>query len=395
MSKVEPKDLCPCGSGLPHRRCHGSVLSSPREIPVGRGEPNAPEERVSLVGFPGTYQTLHMLYRFKGNDPRNTLPLEGSPGLYEVTFILHRPGYKLQQEHHLSFSSGLRGDSHLAISKPAFSPPGNPDADQIRIVGITEDGQFEFIGFPNEKGYLGKIVTAPFQAKNRGQAEEIAYRALASPLSNMSLHLDIPLEIGYRETKEHSNGSVSISFVSPYLEAPMAIHATSNFGPEFRSYAALYREALNTDSPVYQFLCLFKILEALRARRTRLAREAKRKNASYTAPDEVLPSTPADIKSWLERLFYIRREFDLSAFESAVPQDLRGRKASDVIENVLTPLRVKVAHALFGNSGELPLSSDDLTHTHSVTGRLLVTKCLVRRMLKSDFPKDFLSHLPG
>jgi hypothetical protein len=394
MSKDEPKDLCHCGSGLPYRRCHGSVLKSPGEIPVGKRDPNAPVERVSLVGFPGTYQTLHALYRFKGDDPRNTLPLGGSPGLYEVTFILHRPGYKLQQEHQFYFSSGLRGDSHLAISKPAFSPPGNPNADQIRIVGITEDGQFEFIGLPNERGFLGKIVTAPFQAKDRGHAEEIAYRALASPLSNMSLHLDIPLEIGYRETKELSNGSASISLVSPYLDAPMAIHATSNFGPEFRSYAALYREALNTNSPVYQFLCLFKILEALRARRTRLAREAKRTNTSYTAPDEVLPGTPAEIKTWLESLFYIRREFDLSAYESAVPQDLRGRKASDVIENALNPLRVKVAHALFGSGGDLPLSSDDLTHTRSVTSRLLVTKCLVRRLLKSDFPKDFLSHLP-
>lgn len=395
MPETEAKDLCPCGSGLPNRRCHGSVLKSPGEIPLGKGDPNAPEERVSLVGFPGTYQTMHVLYRFKGDDPRNTLPLGGSPGLYEVTFTLHRPGYKLQQEHQLSFSSGLRGDSHLAISKPAFTPPGNPDADQIQIIGITEDGQFEFIGLPNEKGYLGKIVTAPFQAKNRSHAEEIAYRALASPLSNMSLHLDIPLEIGYRETKEISNGSVSTSFVSPYLEAPMAIHATSNFGPEFRSYAALYREALNTNSPVYQFLCLFKTLEALRARRTRLEREAKRANTTYSSPNEVLPSTPAEIKKWLENLFYIRREFDLSTFESAVPQDVRGQKVSDVIENVLKPLRVKAAHALFGSGGELPLSSDDLTHTYSVTKHLLLTKCLVRRMLKTDFPKDFLSHLPG
>jgi hypothetical protein len=70
-------------------------------------------------------------------------------------------------------------------------------------------------------------------------------------------------------------------------------------------------------------------------------------------------------------------------------------RTSDVIENVLNPLRVKVAHALFGSGGELPLSSDDLTHTHSVTSRLLFARCLVRMMLKSDFPKDFLSHLPG
>ncbi len=395
MSELEAEDLCPCGSSLPYRRCHGSVLNSAGEIPLGKGDPNAPEERISLGGFPGTYQTLHVLYRFQEHDPRNNLPLGGSSGLYEVTFILHRPGYKLQQEHQLSFSSGLRGDSHLAISKPAFAPPGNPDADKIRIVGVTDDGQFEFVGLPNEKGYLGKLLTAPFQASDRSHAEEIAYRALASPLSNMSVHLDIPLEIGYRETKELSNGSVSISFVSRHLEAPMAIHATSNFGPEFRSYAALYREALNTNSPVYQFLCLFKILEASSARRTRLAREAKRANATYTVPDEVLPSTSAEIGRWLEGLFYVRREFDLSTFESAVPQEVRGQKASEVIESVLKPLRVNIAHALFGSSGELPLSTDDLTHTHSVTDRLLLTKCLVRRMLKNDFPKDFLSHLPG
>ncbi len=395
MSNHEPGELCPCGSGLPHRRCHGSVLSSPGAIPIGKGDPNSPEERVSLVGFPGTYQTLHMLYRFKGDDPRNSLPLGGTPGLYEVTFILHRPGYKLQQEHQLSFSSGLRGDSHLAISKPAFLPPGNPDADQIVIYGTTEDGQFQFTGYPNEKGYLGKMVTAPFQAKDRGHAEEIAYRAIAAPLSNMSIHLDLPLEIGYRETKELSNGSISISLMSPYLEAPMAIQPTSNAGPEFRSFAALYREALNTNSPVYQFLCLFKILEALRARRTRLARDAKKNNTTYTAPDETLPSTHAEIKVWLEGLFYIRRPFDLSTLDSAVPQDLRGQKASDVIENVLNPLRVKVAHALFGNGGELPLSSDDLLHTHTITSRLLITKCLVRRLLKSDFPNDFLNHLPS
>jgi hypothetical protein len=183
MDETNVGGLCSCGSGLPFRRCHGSVMNNAGEIPLGKGDPNAPEERVSLVGFPGTYQTLHMVYRFKGNDPRNTLPPGGTPGMYEVTFILHRPGYKLQNEHNLSFSSGLRGDSHLAISKPAYMPPGNPDADQILIAGNTEDGHFQFTGFPNEKGYLGKLVTAPFMAKDRSHAEEIAYRAIASSLN--------------------------------------------------------------------------------------------------------------------------------------------------------------------------------------------------------------------
>ena len=108
-----------------------------------------------------------------------------------------------------------------------------------------------------------------------------------------------------------------------------------------------------------------------------------------------MPGTHAEIKVWLEGLFYIRRPFDLSTLDAAVPQDLRGQKASDVIENVLNPLRVNVAHALFGNGGELPLSSDDLLHTHAITSHLLITKCLVRKMLKNDFTNDFLNHLPN
>ncbi len=392
MIKVGRNDPCPCGSGIKYKRCHGSVIKSSAEID-GNVPLETSQERVSLVGFPGTYQSLHQLYRFKGDDPRNSLPLGGSPGQYEVTFILHRPGYNLQPEGHLSFASGLRGDSHLAITKPAYTPPGNPDACEIRIMGQTEDGSFEFAGIPNARGFLGKLISVPFHAMNRGHAEEIAYRAIATSLSNVSLHLDIPLEIGHRETKELATGSAQISFVSPYLEAPMAINPTATYMPEFRSYAALYREALNTNSPVYEFLCLFKIIESLRGRRTRLARAAKKNHATYALPAEVLPNTTGEIKAWLESLFYIRRDFDLSTFDSAVPLDLRGRTAVDVIDNVLNPLRIDVAHALF-RGGELPLSSDDLLHTHKVIHRLLVSKCLVRRMLKNDFPGDFLNHLP-
>jgi hypothetical protein len=394
MADVGRNDLCPCGSRLKYKKCHGSILKSGEEVQSSLPS-DAAQGRVSLVGFPGTYQQMHALFRFKGEDPRNSAPLEGSPGLYEATFILERPGYRLQPEGQLSFASGLRGDSHLAISKPAYSPPGNPDADQIKIYGTTADGVFEFTGIPNGKGFLGKLETLPFHAKSRVQAEEVAYRALAPSLSNISLHLDIPLEIAHREIKEVATGSVQISFVSPFLQAPMAIPATATFSPEFCSYAALYREALNTSSPAFAFLCLFKIIESLRGRRRRLEREARRNNTQYTPPCETLPCGNAEIKAWLESLFYIRREFDLSTFESAVPAALRGRTAQDVIENVLNPLRVNIAHALFTEDGELPISSDDLLHTHKVTGLLLVTKCLARRMLKNDFSNEFLAHLPG
>jgi hypothetical protein len=39
-------------------------------------------------------------------------------------------------------------------------------------------------------------------------------------------------------------------------------------------------------------------------------------------------------------------ERDLSSFQSAVFQDLRGCEASDVVENVRKPLRINVAHVV-------------------------------------------------
>src|SRR6202020_2405541 len=46
--------------------------------------------------------------------------------------------------------------------------------DQILISGITQDGNFTFIGEPNKGGFLGRLASEPFQAKNRAHADEVA-----------------------------------------------------------------------------------------------------------------------------------------------------------------------------------------------------------------------------
>ncbi len=284
-------DPCPCGSGLKYKKCCGSVLrESTREQAAKTGLPpfqiNA---TLPPMGLPGHHQQIHIVNQFKGDDPRNTAPLGGSPGEYEVTFVLGRPGFSLQPEGHASFANGLKGDSHLAITKPAFTPPGNPDATEIRIYAHTEDGYFVFSGYPNDKGFLGKLVSTPFRADNRHDAEHKAFRAIAPALSNWSAHLDIPLEIAERETKEVVTGNTQMSFVPPFIEAPFAATPTDQPSNEFRGYISLYREALSSSSTVYSFLCFYKIIEGLRARRTRLERAARRSRTSYSIPSEVFP----------------------------------------------------------------------------------------------------------
>jgi hypothetical protein len=139
---------------------------------------------------------------------------------------------------------------------------------------------------------------------------------------------------------------------------------------------------------------MFKIIEALRWRRRRLAKSARRAGASYDPPIEPLPVTNGEVSAWLRAILPIWQELDLTTLESAVPVEVRGQTFNEVIEKILKPLRDNVAHALASDSGELTISSDDLLGTHRITSRLLLTKCIARRMLKNEFPADFLSHLP-
>lgn len=81
------------------------------------------------------------------------------------------------------------------------------------------------------------------------------------------------------------------------------------------------------------------------------------------------------------------------ALNSIFVPEVLGKKFGDVIDNILVPLRTDIAHSLSSGSGELRLSVDELLHTQKVNKWLPLTKCIVRRMLKDEFPKEFLSYV--
>jgi len=347
------------------------------------------------MGLPGQQQHAIVVNQYRDpNDPRNNGGPQGLPGKYVVTFVLARPGFNLLPEGQHSFANGLRGDSHLATAKPAFSPPGNPDADRIVIKGTTEDGNFVFTGFSNQRGFLGKVVSEPFDANSFHDAEARAHRALAPSLSNWAVHLDIPLYVVQTESVEVRTQNTQTSIRAPHSEVPLAISPTANLLPEFRGYASLYREALNSNSPVYQFLCLFKMVEAMLKRRARLATAARKAGQPFTRKYESIPATTdAAAIIWLNAIFSIRPNWDPMALASLFPAEVAGKSFQYVIDKVLYPMRVDIAHAIMSQSGELTLTVDELLHTQNLNKWLPLLKCIVRRMLKNDFPADFLSYL--
>jgi hypothetical protein len=140
-------------------------------------------------------------------------------------------------------------------------------------------------------------------------------------------------------------------------------------------------------------LCLYKVVEGLRARRTRLERAARRGGNALQVLVEIFPETPQKVVEWLNALFPVHREWDAMCVDSAVPAHVRGLDIQDFVTNTLKPLRDNVAHALTESSGELTVSPDELLDSQEITTWLPLLKCIVRRMLKNDFPAEFLAYL--
>lgn len=387
--KIGRNNRCPCGSGKKYKKCCGSVARQKTEM-APRGTLST---QVPMMGVPGESQGMVACNHFRNEaDPRNTGGPTGLPGNYRVTFLFERPNYRQTKEYEFAFVSPLHGDSHLAITKPAFTPP-DPNADQIKVYATTPHGVFEFTGFPNERGFLGKVVSELFPANDRYDAERKAFDALVPALSNWSVHLDIPLEVQKIETMELRTENVGIRIVQPFLEAPFSVEGTPPpHDSEFAHYASMYREALNSNSSVYRFLCLFKIVEGIRVRRARLGKEAGGDREKCVRPMERFPNDDDSARVWLNAIFPIHREWDGLTLSQMLPPESRGKNLMHLVQTELTNLRDQIAHSIM-RSGELSISADALVQLQRVNTWLPLTRCIARRMLKNDFPTQFLSYL--
>ena len=225
------------------------------------------------MGFPGEAQGIIAVPHYIGDKAHlNAHGPLGTPGQYTVAFILAKPNARNSPDNEIKFADALRGDSHLAIAKPAVVIDIDPT--EIQLSHQSASGSFLFHGYPNETGFLAKLITDPFFAANRNVAERQASTAIQELLSNLSSQLDIPLIIEAVEVTEVSTMARSISFVAAFPPVSMAVRAAGTLDdPEFTHAIALYREALNSNTPVYRFLCFYKILELSKKRRERLGRK--------------------------------------------------------------------------------------------------------------------------
>lgn len=399
MANVGRNEPCPCGSGKKFKKCHGSPtyqqMPAVARPAAGTSKTSPPLTfEINPVGVPGT---RHHLVNFrKGADARQQAEdIGGSPGKYRVTFTLNRPGFPLTPERHYLASTFLKGDSHLAIAKPALMFLDGEDYDLLQFECTTPNGRLVFTGRPNDKGFMGKIESEEFDADSFSNAALKAHHALASILSNMSVYLDVPAHVYQMDVTEMRTGRVRLSIRTPFREVPGVAAPMEEVSEEQQKYASLYREALNGESSNYQFLCFYRIIEGLRARRARLRSQAAvdaraRGERPRSYPEEKLPAEKSEQAAWLNSLYPLPQEWDDVAHDSVFIAEAVGRKVGNLIDKdgELHRLRNKIAHAVL-DSGEPTISIDNGLDVDEVEKWLPLARCLARYLLKDNFPDMF------
>jgi hypothetical protein len=317
----------------------------------------------------------------------NQVPPKGLPGNYTVTFVMGKPGAAGTPEREVKFAEFMRGDSHLAILGPAFPSPA--DAVKIRLEVKVESESFIIEGTANETGYLAKLETLPFFAHDRNEAERRATRVVHGLLSEYSSLLDIPLQIDLVEVTEIATSNKSLTLIAPFLgggtSAPI-----NEYDAEFASLAALYREALLSNSPIYRYLCLYKIMEVSRKRRERLGRKLG-KGYRPIRHGERIPTSKEEQIAWLGAIFIPTRQWEDLMLNQIFPQETRGKKLTALFDGELRRLRDRIAHGILDSGSYLYV--DDPQEVREISRWLPFLRCSVRRTLKNDFPRHFLSFL--
>jgi hypothetical protein len=334
-------------------------------------------------GVPGEEGRLTVAPVFSDMVGREKLiDIVGQPGKYRVQFLLGRPGYPITREREYKFIDELVGSSHIKMFKP--EPHRGPD-DAERIILSFPGKSYQIVGTSDKEGALAKFE-CELEAQNSYEAEAEAYNSLAPSLSAWSMNADVPIHIEKVQTTNLTTQVSTLRIVTPFLEMNFGGSPTA-FQEDFCQYASIYREGLNNSSLNYRFLCFYKIIESLIARRSRQGAVKKVVGLDPRRPYEVIPETAEDINRLLKRLYPWLGTWDQTVVAQILPLEVRGKKVTAVRDKFLRPLRLGIAHALL-QKGEITITLDKMEDIQAINKWLPLCRICARWMLLTDFPSE-------
>jgi hypothetical protein len=153
---------------------------------------------------------------------------------------------------------------------------------------------------------------------------------------------------------------------------------------EDRGFFSIYREAIVTTSPFYQFLSFFKICEELFKRRSRHGHEV---GAGTRPPFTALRFPESDAEAFLRTIYPLQNSWNQQTINESVPPEARTRNLQSIMDENLRPIRDRIAHALFQQDNANPAllhSFDDGDHLAAVHKWLPFLRTATRWFFRED-----------
>ena len=170
------------------------------------------------------------------------------------------------------------GDSYLTL----------PDEALLSRVRCP-DGMFEF--HKNKTGRKS-LVTFECTATSPPEARRKFQRAVYPFLDHLSYMGNCPIAVTAIRVEDPKNQNILIEYIAPYGNVVGYPHITNQI-MEMRPAYALYREAINSHSTFYKFLCYYKILEGfLGPMRAKAFENARAKGKEIEKVKVLLPNVP-------------------------------------------------------------------------------------------------------
>jgi hypothetical protein len=387
-NQPRPQKWCWCGSGKKQKNCHGK--SSAPEAQTSTTGPHLreirpiPQVTMHPWGVPGEEHKIVVAMIRKGDiSPPSAEDLRGRRGKYRVQFLLARPGTPIRNEKEHKFIDDVIGSSHLKIVKPEAER--RPE-DACQIMLQLQGKHYQLIGHPDKDGFLGKLV-CELEADNNDAAEAEVYGAIAPFLSAWSMNADIPIHVETIQVTNLTTHTSSLRVVAPHFEMNFGGGVHPFLRDEFCQYASIYREGLNSNSSFYRFLCFYKIIESLIAKRGREGAVKKQAGQDPRRTYEVIPEKPGEALVLLRRLYPWREQWDQMSVEQIFPSEVLGQRVTAIRDKHLRPLRLGIAHALL-DQGEITVVLDKMEYIQAINKWLPLCRLCARWMMLGDFPLE-------
>ena len=226
-------------------------------------------------------------------------------------------------------------------------------------------GSEEYLFLKNEDNEIGRISLTCMAGSWR-EAVNRFFTGIAPFLDFLSYRANIPVTYEAAYCRDKQNHISIISYRTPYPNVRINSHA-KDINLELLPVYSLYREAKNSLSSYYRFLCYYKIMEGIyRHLRPRLIKRAKQSKIQISMQKELVPAHP--------ELYFYQNSFV-------------GKSIKSLFDNEFTSeYRDVVAH-FFLDKGVL-LNPSHYNTSNKFIDIILVSELCARELIKNQ--EDYL-----